>query len=38
MDTGGLNPEWLTQMLPWQRVNHFLGIIKKIIKKINKIL
>lgn len=25
-DNGGLTPEWLSTLLPWQRVNHFLGM------------
>lgn len=25
-DHGGLTPEWLSTLLPWQRVNHFLGM------------
>jgi tubulin polyglutamylase TTLL6/13 len=25
-DNGGLTPEWLSTLQPWQRVNHFLGM------------
>ena len=29
-DTGGLTPEILSSLLPWQRVNHFLGNLQNI--------